>query len=188
MKKIYFVSSNRGKIEEVEHHLKKFRIRVIGKVIELQEIDSESQEKVAREKAKYAAKRIGKTVITEDTGVYFKAYKNFPGAHPKFVFRSLGYGGILKLLENKNRKAYFKTTVAYCKPKCKPKTFIGVCKGRITKKVIGKSHPRLPYDSIFIPEGEKRTFSKMSKEEKGRYSHRAKALNKFARWFKKSSS
>lgn len=184
--KICFVSSNAGKIEEVSKHLKNFGIEVEGKVLDVPEISSDNQEEVAKEKAKYAAKAVGKPVIAEDTGVYFEAYKNFPGTHPKFVFESIGYGGIFKLLEGKSRKAFFKTVVSYCEPGKEPLVFVGICRGTITEKVIGVSHPRLPYDSIFIPDGDNRVFAEMTKEEKAEYSHRAKAIEEFAKWFLKS--
>jgi len=186
MRKIIFVSSNSGKIEEISKHLKNFSIEVEGKILEMPEISSDNQEEVAKEKAKYAARIAGKTVITEDTGVYFEAYKNFPGTHPKFIFETIGYEGIMKLLERKNRKAFFKTVVSYCESGKEPKVFIGICKGTITEKVIGESHPRLPYDSIFIPDGDSRVFAEMTKEEKAKYSHRAKAMEEFAKWFNKN--
>lgn len=185
MKKIYFLSSNKGKIEEVKLHLKRFGIKVIGRKMEIKEDKFEKQERIAKEKARKAAKLIKKPVIVEDTGLYLNAYKNFPGINARFVFRCIGLKGILKLLEGKTRKAYFKTVVAYCRPNDKPIIFTGICKGRISTKIRKPVIPKLPYDSIFIAEREKRTFSEMTKEEKAKYSHRAKALEKFAKWFNK---
>lgn len=184
MKKIYFLSSNKGKIKEVKLHLKKFGIKVIGIKKEVEENKSERQEQIAKEKARKATKLIKKPVITEDTSLYLKAYKNFPGINAKSVFKSISLKGILKLLEGKSRKAYFKTVLAYCEPNKKPRIFTGICKGRIPTKIRKPIIPKLPYDSIFIADGEKRTFSQMTKEEKAKYSHRAKALEKFAKWFK----
>jgi len=184
MKKIYFLSSNKEKIKEVKLHLKKFGIKVIGRKIEIEENKYERQEEIAKEKARKAAKLIKKPVIVEDTGLYLEAYKNFPGINAKFVFKCIGLKGILKLLEGKSRRAYFKTVVAYCKPNKRPGIFTGICKGRISTKIRKPVTPKVPYDSIFIVDGEKRTFSQMTKEEKAKYSHRAKALEKFAKWFK----
>lgn len=183
MKRILFISSNIGKIKEVKLCLKNFGVEVIGKVLKLPEIRSLSLEEVAKEKAKLAIKKFKKPLIVEDTGIYFEAYKNFPGVNSNFIIKSIGFEGIFKLLENKSRKAYFKTALAYCKPNKKLKVFTGICRGRITKKVRGKIDLELPYDNIFIPEGEKMIFSEMSKRKKERYSHRAKALRKFAEWF-----
>jgi len=184
MKKIYFLSSNKEKIKEVKLHLKKFGIKVIGRKIEIEEDKYEKQEEIAKEKARKAAKLIKKPVIVEDTGLYLKAYKNFPGINAKFVFKCIGLKGILKLLEGKSRRAYFKTVVAYCKLNKRPRIFTGICKGKISTRIRKPVIPKIPYDSIFIVDGEKRTFSQMTKEEKAKYSHRAKALEKFSKWFK----
>jgi len=186
MKKIYFLSSNKEKIKEVKLHLKKFGIKIIGRKREIEEDNFGRQEQIARGKARKAAKLIKKPVIVEDTGLYLKAYKNFPGINAKFVFNCIGLRGILKLLEGKSRKAYFKTVVAYCRPNGRPLTFTGICKGRISKKIRKPIVPKVPYDSIFIAEKEKRTFSQMTKEEKAKYSHRAKAVEKFAKWFNRN--
>jgi len=184
MKSVFLVTSNLGKVEEISKHLEKFGIKVIGKEMEIPEI-GEEQETIAKSKAEFAVERLEVPVIVEDTGLYFAAYKNFPGIRSKFVFQAIGYEGILKLLENKSRKAYFKTIVAYCEPNKEPKTFVGINPGTLSENVRGVSHPRLPYDSIFIPDGDDRTFAEMTKEEKAKYSARAKAAEEFAQWFSK---
>jgi XTP/dITP diphosphohydrolase len=185
MKTIYLLTSNPGKVEEIKLHLKKFGIDVLAKDMEIPEIKSDSQEEIAIEKVKFAAKKIKKPVIAEDTGIYFEAYKNFPGTNSRWVIESIGYEGILKLLGGKSKKAYFKTTIGLCEPGKEPRIFTGICKGGITEKIRGTPHPRLPYDAIFVPEGETRTFAEMTKEEKNKYSHRAKAVERFSEWFTK---
>ncbi len=185
MKKIYFLSSNKEKIIEVKLHLKKFGIDVVGKKVNIIENEFETQEQIAKEKAVHAARQINKPVIVEDTGLYLLAYRNFPGIHAKFVFNGIGLKGILKLLKGKNRRAYFKTIVSYCEPNKQPRIFTGICKGRIAEDVREPVSPKVPYDSIFIANEERRTFSQMTKEEKAKYSHRAKAVENFARWFNK---
>jgi XTP/dITP diphosphohydrolase len=183
MKSIWFLTSNREKIIEVQQHLKKFGIDVRGREMDVVEKEMGSHEEIAKEKAKDAANLIKAPVIVEDTGLYLEAYKGFPGIHAKFVANSIGLEGILKLLEGKDRNAYFKTVVGYCEPGKAPLAFVGVCKGRISDEVRGPVSAKVPYDSFFIADGETRTFSQMTKEEKAKYSHRAKAAEKFAEWF-----
>ena len=184
MKSICLVTSNLGKIEEISNYLEKFGIKVVSEEVEIPEIGDE-QESIAKGKAKYAVERLKMPVIVEDTGIYFEAYKNFPGIRTKFVFQNIGYEGILKLLENKSRKVYFKTVIAHCELGKEPEIFVGVNHGKLAEDVRGTSHPKLPYDSIFIPDGEERTFAEMTKEEKAKYSARAKAAEEFAKWFNK---
>jgi XTP/dITP diphosphohydrolase len=182
-KKIVLITTNPGKVVEIQEHLKKFDIEVVGKHIEIPEIRSDDQEEVAKEKVKLAVKTVGEPVISEDTGIYFEAYKNFPGTNSKWLINKVGYEGVLKLLEGKSRKAYFKTVIAYCEPEGNVQTFTGICKGDIIVKIRGKPHPRLPYDSIFVPEGKDRTFAEMTIEERNQLKHRAKAAEAFAKWF-----
>ncbi len=184
MKTIHFASSNPEKIAEARQILGRVRIKVIPAEMELNEIRSEDQERIAIEKAKSAFLAIKKPVIAEDTGVYFNAYVNFPGVFPAFIFKAMGYGGLLRLLRGKDRGAHFKTVVAYHDGK-NIKTFVGICRGTITKAPDSPAfrNQKLPYEAFFIPEGKAKRISRMDKAEKAEFSHRAKALRKFAAWF-----
>jgi len=74
--------------------------------------------------------------------------------------------------------------VTFIKPGMNPLSFSAECKGKINEKISEKIS--FAYDALFIPEGETRTFSEMTKEEKESFSHRKKALDEFARWFKEA--
>ncbi|MCD6403281.1 MAG: hypothetical protein J7K98_03050 [Candidatus Aenigmarchaeota archaeon] len=183
--KVWFVTSNKGKVKEVMPVFEEYGIDVKIASVEIDEIKTFDQRKLTLRKLEDAMKITKKPTIVEDTGIYFKVYKNFPGTVSKFVFHAIGYEGIFKLLEGKDRHAYFRTVVAFGVPKEKPVMFEGKCFGIITKKVLGKIDRKLPYDSIFIPKGDSRTFSQMTKREKAKYSHRVKAFKKLARWLVK---
>jgi XTP/dITP diphosphohydrolase len=43
---------------------------------------------------------------------------------------------------------------------------------------------KLPYDTIFIPQGDTRTFAEMSDAEKNSLSHRGRAFAKFKEFLK----
>lgn len=182
MKSIIFVTSNKGKAEEAKKILKTFGIEVIWKTLEVPEIQSDSLEDISLGKANDAFEKIKKPLIMEDTGIIFNEYNNFPGPYSKYAFHSLGYTGILKLLNGSERSAQFKTVVTYIE-KNKSKQFIGTCKGRITERIAEPVDEKLPYDAMFIPDGDNRCFSQMSKEEKAKYSSRADAFLKFGKFF-----
>ncbi|MCX8147232.1 MAG: non-canonical purine NTP pyrophosphatase [Candidatus Woesearchaeota archaeon] len=182
--KISFVTTNRHKFEEAKKVLSEFDIDLEWVNEELPEYE-ECIEEIAKQKARYAAKKLRKAVVVEDTGVFFEAYKIFPGPRPKFVFNSIGYEGIMRLLEGKMRRAFFKTAVGYCRPGKRPIVFSGIMKGRITKKVFDKNKDVMPYERIFVPENKKKTLSQMSREEKNLISHRAKAFRRLGRFLKK---
>lgn len=179
--KLAFVTTNRHKFEEVRNILSEFGIDVEWKDINLPEPDGDI-DSVAKEKAKYASSRLNKVAVVDDTGVFFEAYDDFPGSRPKFVFNSIGYDGIMRLLKGKSRKAYFRTVVGYCEPGKKPIVFDGIMRGEITENIFDEDKDVLPYMRIFVPEGYKKVISSFTLEEKNRISHRAKAFRKLGEY------
>jgi XTP/dITP diphosphohydrolase len=176
MRKITFVTSNKHKLEEMNLLLAEFDIELVQeRNLDYIEDKEKEMKEICEEASSFLAEKIGKEVIVEDTGLYFEAYNNFPGAQPKFVFNSIGFDGIFRLLEGKSRKAYFKTVIGYCKPGRSPKTFEGIMHGEITSKVFCPEKDAMPYDHIFIPDGHDRAIVEMSLQEKNTFSQRAKA-------------
>lgn len=139
-------------------------------------------EEIAQKASQKLAQQLDRPVVLEDTGLFFEAYNGFPGALPKFVFSTIGYRGIFKLLEDEKRNTYFKTVAAYCEPDKDPVLFEGIMRGKITDKVYNKDKDEMPYDKIFIPEGKTKTVSDMTLEEKNSFSQRAKAFKKFGKY------
>jgi XTP/dITP diphosphohydrolase len=62
-----------------------------------------------------------------------------------------------------------------------PRTFDGVCEGRILSAPRGKNG--FGYDPLFVPVGFEQTFAELGDEAKNQLSHRAKALGKLKRFF-----
>ena len=183
--KIYFVTGNKGKFLEVKQIMKKYNIKVQQIKIDKPEIKSDSIKEIAEDAAKKLAQKLGKPIVCEDTGFFLKAFKNFPGAHPKFVYDGIGLKGIFKLLEGKKRDAYFMTVAAYCTPSGKPKSFSGIFHGKVSKSISKKaSLPGLPYDKMFMPKGYKKTWAEIP-EAKLKGNHRKQAFEKLARFLKK---
>jgi XTP/dITP diphosphohydrolase len=193
MKSIFFATSNPEKAIEVGKILNEYEVGLISKSLDLVEDKTKTQEEIAKDKAKQAAKASGVPSIAEDTGVYFDAFAaegdGWPGVNSRSEYMKLGLDGILKKIEGRDRKAYFKAVISYCEPGQgkEPLIFEGLCHGTVTDKPIGTFVDKLPYDGIFVPDGEPdgRTFAQMTKDEKAKYSHRAKAVRAFAEWFSK---
>jgi XTP/dITP diphosphohydrolase len=162
MENITFASTNQNKFLEVQSILSTRNISVDFSQIRLVEIQSDSLEEIAREKAKTAFAKVGRQVIVEDDGLFIDNLGGFPGQYSSFVFRTLGNDGILKLLAGSaKRSAYFRSLIAF----------------RVTEGGWG-------YDPIFVPDGTDLTFAEL-KKSKNEYSHRKRALEKFALWYLK---
>ena len=185
MNQITFVSSNLSKFKEVYAFLTKFDIRVDFFRLEMREIQSDSLEEIAMEKAVAAYKVIKEKLIVEDTGLFIHALKGFPGSYSSFVLRTIGNLGILDLLSSKtDRSATFKTVIAFNNG-ATTRIFTGTVSGVISP-VIAKDG--WGYDPIFIPLGHDgevyiKTYGEMSIEKKNVISHRSQALRKFIEWY-----
>jgi len=177
--KLYFVTTNAGKFREAHHLFQDhFDLEQIDRSYpELQEDDLS---KIAAYGAKYCAEELDKPLIVEDSGLFADALKGFPGPYSAYVQRTIGNKGVLRLLEGeKNRRAEFRSVVAYCAPGEEPTTFTGIWWGELLTEEVGTNG--FGYDPIFsyrrFPAGE------MTVEQKNEVSHRRRSLLQFREWY-----
>jgi XTP/dITP diphosphohydrolase len=181
MENITFASTNRNKFLEVQSILSTRNIFVDFSQLPLVEIQSDSLEDISREKAKTAFAEVGRQVIVEDDGLFIDSLGGFPGQYSSFVFKTIGNDGILKLLAGSaNRSAYFHSLIAF---------YNGITLSISDGRVNGRISDRITkggwgYDPIFVPDGTDLTFAEL-KKSKNEYSHRKRALEKFADWYLK---
>lgn len=185
MKTVYFITSNKGKVLEAKTKFSDLDINVVQKDLGYPEIQADSLEDVARFGAEHVQKKFNQPFILEDAGLFIDVLDGFPGVYSAYVFYKIGCSGILRLLkefDNNSRKATFRSVYAYGESGKKPRLFVGECRGTISKKLLGEHG--FGYDPIFIPDGETRTFAQMDTNEKNRFSHRGKSLEKLKDFFK----
>jgi XTP/dITP diphosphohydrolase len=178
-----FVTGNIHKFNEARRLLAEYRVATAMLRIGAVEIQDDNLESIASTSAMDAVKRCGLPIIVEDAGLFVKALNGFPGPYSSYVYRKVGTNGVLKLMENVDeREAYFQSVVAFSKPGGELECFQGKVKGKISIEERGSSG--FGFDPIFSPSGDnKKTFAEMTMTEKNRYSHRAKAIRKFANWY-----
>jgi len=175
MRKLTIVTTNKHKLEEMSAVLSDFDITLEQLIYNYPEDKEKDMKEIALGAAKSMAEKFNREIVVEDTGLYFEAYNDFPGAQPKFVYNSLGFKGIFKLLKEENRKAKFKTVIGYCKPGKVPKSFEADMFGTISDKIFSEEKSAMPYDHIFIPSGYNRAIVDMSMKEKNSFSQRGNA-------------
>lgn len=179
---IYFATSNKHKYQEAKEILSKNNTDIKHFEFKHTEIRSDSPEEIATESVFAAHFKLRKPVFVEDAGLFIDALNGFPGTYSAWVLKKLGNGGILNLLHNvKQRKAVFKTVIAYYDGKNKPLLFSGCCEGTIATEERGGSG--FGYDPIFIPLGHDSTFAE-SIALKSELSHRYKSLLQFSKYLK----
>ncbi len=182
MKQLLFATGNAHKISEiqalVDSQFSILSLKDIGFTGELNEPFFTLEEN-AKTKAEQLFTLFNINCFAEDSGLFVNALKGKPG-----VF-SARYSGpnandqqnidfLLQNLKDKtNRTAYFKTVVHLIINNTHH-TFTGVCEGIITLEPRGDHG--FGYDPIFIPNDlPSKTFAEISKEDKNKISHRAKA-------------
>jgi len=181
----FFVTGNIHKFNEARRVLAESNVATAMLNLEAIEIQDDSLVNIAKASAADAVKKSSLPVFVEDAGLFVKSLNGFPGSYSSYVFRTVGTKGILKLMQNeKKRDAYFLSVVAFSNPQelLEPKCFKGMVEGKITYKERGKQG--FGFDPIFEPlGGNGKTFAEMTTLEKNKYSHRAQALRKFAKWY-----
>lgn len=184
MHTLIFATNNQHKVDEVKS------IPGIGyNIISLKEaginIDIpepyDTLEENASEKSKVIYKLTGKDCFSEDTGLEVEALNGKPGV------KSARYAGegksfeknieklLFKMQGIENRDAQFRAILSLLLNGIEHK-FEGICKGTILAYTKGEGG--FGYDPVFLPSGAKRTFAEMDMEEKNRFSHRKKAMDK----------
>lgn len=172
-----FITSNEHKFHEAQEIIDE---NITRKNIHYPELQSESLEEVAKFGINYINRNndVDESYFLEDAGLFIDDLGGFPGVYSSYIFETLGNEGILKLLEhNNNRKAYFKSVIAYKENQNDVRIFKGKTLGEISKLVRGNKG--FGYDPIFQPKISNKTYGEMEREEKNQVSHRKKSLEKF---------
>jgi XTP/dITP diphosphohydrolase len=148
----------------------------------------ETLEGNALQKARFVYQIFGKACFSDDTGLEVELINGEPGVY------SARYGGPEKSFEKNmdlvlsklegidNRKAQFRTAIAFIDERGKEHLFEGICKGEILKEKIGDGG--FGYDPIFRPDGFQETFAQLSLEIKNKISHRGLAVSKLVEFLK----
>jgi len=181
---IFFATGNMHKFNEARQILAVYDIATAVLRIKALEIQDDDMENIAKASAQEATHKSHLPVIVEDAGLFIEVLKGFPGPYANYVYRTIGNEGVLKILEShEDRRAHFRSVVAFCTPDRSPICFQGTIEGRIVEEMRGSSG--FGFDPIFEPaENPGKTFGEMTPEEKNSVSHRARALRKFAEWYR----
>jgi len=188
--KIVFATHNEGKLMEMRELLKDLKVEVLsaeeaGVTDDMVE-DGKTLKENPLKKARFVAEKIGEWAVADDSGIFIEALGGKPGvfssrwAGDDFPREDLASYTLEKMMgiPEGEREAYWESAVCLATPDGKHWIFKGRVDGRLALENKGKAKPKLPYDSIFIPEGHDRTFAEMSDTEKNSISHRGRAFAK----------
>ena len=186
-KTVFFATGNINKFNEARSILSPYGFAVALLRVKGYEIQSDNLKEIAQTSAINAYKQSKLPIFVEDAGLFIEALGGFPGPYAAYVYKTIRNSGMLRLMEDvKERRAKFRSVIAYCdETLSEPECFMGESNGEITlteRKRQGKA--AFGFDPIFQPDGSRMSFAEMTIEEKNGFSHRAKAIRKFAEWYK----
>ena len=194
IREIVIATRNRKKVEEISRMLVGSGIKLMGlldagqceRVVE----DAPDFKGNALKKARETAFSTGRTALADDSGLEVDALGGSPGVHsarfagPDATDRD-NNDRLLKALDGipiGGRGARFVCVMALVTPDGEERTFEGSVDGIIALRQEGEGG--FGYDPLFIPVGYKRSFARMSAEEKDSISHRGRALRAFAAYIR----
>ena len=189
--KLVFATHNQNKFQEVKllfpPYIELLSLTDIECFDEIPETE-DTIEGNAILKVAYVKENYDLDCFADDTGLEVRSLNGKPGVHSA---RYAGAGNnakanMLKLLKNlegvEDRSAVFKTVIALSL-KNKVDLFTGICEGKIISTQRGNNG--FGYDPVFQPSGYNQTFAEITSEEKGKISHRGKAIQQLIAHFSK---
>ncbi len=191
--KILIASRNKDKVEEIKENLHGLNLQIVS-ALDFPDLPDVVEDKDtiagnAIKKAVQCAEFFGLLTIADDTGFFVEQLNGEPGVYAaRYAGENCSYADnrkkMLKAMKGKtNRKAEFRTVVAFASPDGLIGTSEGIVHGQVTEKEIGNLG--FGYDPIFLADETVKTFGEMTKEEKHKISHRSKAIRKIIPVLKK---
>jgi XTP/dITP diphosphohydrolase len=175
-------SANPHKVAEIAQLLDGL-VELLPRPAEVPEVveDAGTLEGNARLKARAICAATGLATVSDDTGLFVDALHGGPGvdtayfAGPEATYAQNRAKLLAELDGVHDRSARFRTVVMVARPDGSELALEGVCEGAIASEERGTRG--FGYDPLFIPaDGDGRTFSQMTDEEKNRVSHRGRAF------------
>ena len=178
--KAIFVTTNEHKRREVQEILG-FELERVD--LDLPEIQAIEPGEVAAVKVRAARQALGSPdlpILVEDSGLMVDAWDGFPGALTKWLMRSVGNEGLLRMIApEENRSARAVCVVALAGADGTVRTFRGEVPGTLAERPRGTGG--FGYDPVFVPGWSSMTYAEMG-EGKNRDSHRARAFRAVREW------
>lgn len=181
--RLYFATSNPGKVDDVRTLLTGTDIAVEQLDVEMTEPSVDDLETIARAKVKQAWEATQNNdafIMADDSGLFVDVLNGFPGPQTAFFDEKVGKEKLLNLFdEDDPRDAAFRTAIACYDPESRDvRTFTGACRGTI---VPPRGEGGFGYDPMFLPDGHEKTFAE-DMDHKQQVSHRKEAMAQLREW------
>jgi XTP/dITP diphosphohydrolase len=174
---------NPGKLRELQARLGGHDVLSLDDVAPLPEVEEteDTLEGNARLKAVAVARASGLWSLADDSGLFVDALAGAPGVHSARYAPGSDADRVQALLQAMEhvpdgaRSAAFRCVLALASPEGEVRFVAGECRGEILRAPRGGQG--FGYDPVFLLPALGRTMAELPLEEKGRLSHRARALD-----------
>ncbi|HVP59470.1 MAG TPA: RdgB/HAM1 family non-canonical purine NTP pyrophosphatase [Myxococcaceae bacterium] len=180
--RLLVATRNAGKLREVRARVRGLDVVSLDDVAPMPELEEteDTLEGNARLKALAAARTTGLWTVADDSGLFVDALGGAPGV------RSARYApgtdadrvqrllGAMERVPDGQRGAAFRCVLALASPAGEVRYARGECRGTLVRTPRGSGG--FGYDPVFLVPELGRTMAELTLEEKGRISHRARAL------------
>lgn len=177
---LIILTSSVNKFKDLEEALKP--IETVHENFDLEEIQSLDPKRIIEHKLREAhLKNPGREFLLDDRSFFIEELNGLPGPFVKWFLESIGDVGIYRMTQNlKSRRAKACAWVGYVNQKGEFYYFQGEVSG-----VVVEPRGMLDYGwgPIFLPDGYKKTFGEMNREEKVKISHDGQAIRKFKEFY-----
>ena len=168
------ITSNPGKVKEYQHCFGELGVEMVHMRVPYDEVQSFELEEVVEKGMGELKKKGLSEFIIDDSGLFINGLGGFPGVWSAYVQKTIGNGGILKLMDGAaDRSAVFKCCIG-CNIGRNDIIVTGACGGVILEE--GRGTEGFGYDPIFSHDGV-RSFAEIPLDEKNKVSHRGLAFS-----------
>lgn len=135
---IYYITGNVSKFETAKAFFEPLGVEMVQKKLEIPEIQSDSIEEIAEDKANKAFSELKHALIVNDSGWYITALKGFPGPYLKHVNPCFEAQDFLNLMQGKNnREVILKQVIVAVDETGQKHIFSHETRGEILKEARG---------------------------------------------------
>jgi len=191
MKSLLFATTNKGKVTSLQHRLSPLGIEVQQIALDLIEPQADSCQEISLIKAKQAFEQVKRPVLVDDSAFHIPALNGFPGPYVKYILKTLGARGILKVADSvTNRHAYFESSLTLMFDENTFKSFTDTSEaGRLSEEFVHAHNPEAWSElwNIVRPYGSSKVYAQLTNHERKQLREEREqtdCYSKFTHWLR----
>lgn len=183
---LFYVTGNRSKFQNAKNLMSEFGVNIEQSAVKIHEIQSDSIEEVAQDKARQAFDQLRQPLFVNDAGWIIPALGGFPGPYMKFINQWFTSQDFLSLMQDRNdRTIILREYIVYVDENT-TKTFTQDVVGKVLTEIKGSG--KAPSDSVISLSQDGKSIAEENAAHQNQFFLESeKAMwQEFANWLKES--